>query len=577
MSAVPLSNPAANSRARLRAPVEPGGFTRRRARFLHLLSLTPLVALLWGSALAQDQARNQAQDQAQNQAQNQAQDQAQDQLHDQALDQAQDLYLVPGATARVEGDAIVIRIGQREETYVAGLGWLSGLAVDPPVVAGGDVMLSAAALAALGVDLPRLAGVRTSGQAEIRVVLDLAGVRPVDLAGMNGQGAVSAGQALDLTLPPLLLPTAPLEDVAGIEMVLDASVDGTNLRLTGPAFSYEYFALSDPARLVIDVIPRRVLAQPTVQRPLAPGVSYRRFNYQTNSGGSVVHVVSVEPGSGEFRVVGESHVPRTVSQLASGASIALNAGYFDTATFDAIGYLLIDGGLLSLPSRNRASIAFSDQGASIARLSASIALHTSLGLIEVGNLASGVGVLTTAGALAGRPNMGVLIVQDGLVVENKIGPRQVPEADDSYALVYPPTNRQLALLDAGDRVYLDTSIEPSVFDEARYAVEAGPLLLKDGQRAYEPSLEGFAAGQRILDGLTQQAAIGIAHDGSILLVVAETMRASELIGLFESLGASDAMRLDSGSSTTLVIDGDVVNRSSERRVVSAIVFLPNKN
>src|SRR5690606_24862675 len=231
-------------------------------------------------------------------------------------------------------------------------------------------------------------------------------------------------------------------------------------------------------------------------------------------------------------------------------------------------YLLIDGGLLSLPSRNRASIAFSDGGAAIARLSASISLHTSLGRIEVGNIASGVGVLGTPGALAGRPDMGVLLVEDGVVVENKIGPRQVPTSGDAYALVYPPTNRQLALLDSGDRVFLDTRIEPSVFDQARYAVEAGPLLLKDGLPAYEPMLEGFATGQRILDGLTQQAAVGIGEDGSILLVVAETMRASELVGLFQSLGASDAMRLDSGSSTTLVIDNEVVNRSSARRVVS---------
>lgn len=491
--------------------------------------------------------------------------------------QSDQLYRLPGASARVEGDAIVVRYGQREETYVAGLGWLSGLTVDPPVVVDDDVMLSAAAIDALGIDLPMVAGVRTSGQAEIRIVVDLTGLQPVELAGLSGRGAVGEGEPLQLNLPPLLLPAAPPEDVAGLEMAFTASSAGTVMRLGGPAFSYDYFPLSDPARLVIDVVPHRTMAAPEVEKALAEGVSYRRLNYPTNSGGSVVHVVRVEPGSGEFRVVGESHVPRTVRQLASGASIALNAGYFDTSTFDAIGYLLIDGGLLSLPSRNRASIAFSDAGAAIARLSASISLHTSLGLIEVGNIASGVGVLSTPGALAGRPDMGVLLVRDGVVLENKIGPRQVPSSGDSYALVYPPTNRQLALLDTGDRVFLDTRIEPSVFDQARYAVEAGPLLLEDGLPAYEPGLEGFATGQRILDGLTQQAAVGIDADGSILLVVAETMRAGELIGLFQSLGASEAMRLDSGSSTTLVIDGDVVNRSSERRVVSAIVFLPNKN
>ena len=53
--------------------------------------------------------------------------------------------------------------------------------------------------------------------------------------------------------------------------------------------------------------------------------------------------------------------------------------------------------------------------------------------------------------------------------------------------------------------------------------------MKDGQPAYEPELERFALGQRILDGLTQQSAIGVTATGTTLLVVAETMRASELV------------------------------------------------
>jgi len=36
------------------------------------------------------------------------------------------------------------------------------------------------------------------------------------------------------------------------------------------------------------------------------------------------------------------------------------------------------------------------------------------------------------------------------------------------------------------------------------------------------------------------------------------------------------MRLDSGSSATLLVDGQVVNRRTQRRVVSAIVYLPHE-
>jgi len=489
---------------------------------------------------------------------------------------AADLYRVTGASAAVEDGAIVVQFNGREETYVPGIGWLSGLGLEPPTLVGDEVLMPGSLIDALGIALPRLAGIRSSGESQLRVVLDVPALDPADLAGLAGTGVLAEGERLTLKLPALLLPAEEQEDLLGIEFQFLAVAGGTLLELAGPPLSYEYFVLTDPTRVVIDLVPQRELNLPEVDDSLAPGVRYHRFNFMTASGGSVVHVVSIEPGSGQFRVVGESHVPRTVTQLASGSSVALNAGYFDTGTFGAIGYLLVDDGLLSLPSRNRASIAFGTGAPLIDRLTASVKLHTKLGLIEVGNAGDGVAVVTTAGALAGRPDMGVLVVAQGVVVENKIGPRQVPTGGGAYALVYPPSNRRLALLDTGDVVLLDTSIEPAAFDNVHYAVEAGPLLLKDGRPAYDPTVEGFATGQRILDALTQQAAVGVTADGTTLLVVAETMKAEELVYLFMTLGASDAMRLDSGSSTTLVVDGRVVNRGSERRVVSAIVFIPDR-
>lgn len=485
------------------------------------------------------------------------------------------LYRLPGATATLGADAITVSYGGRSLTYVAGIGWSEGIDAPAPLVLGSEVALAPAVLSALDVFLPRLLSVRTSGEAEVRIVLDLHDLDYAMLAGLGGEGALSAGQPLTLTLPQLLLPVAQPEEFAGIELQLASGIGQTQFTAVGPAMTYRYFALTAPNRLVVDLIPQRQLDQPETLQVLGPGATYRRINYRGSAGGSVVHVVAVAPGFGEFRVVGESRGAATVTQLASGAPLAINAGYFDTANFDAIGYLLVDNGLLSLPSRNRASIAFGEGVPVIDRVRASVKLHTPTGLVELA-LGNGerTGVVSVPGAFAGTPDMGVLVVADGVVVENKIGPRRVPNASGAYALIYPPANRQLALLDSGDRVYLDALLEPAGFVGARYAVEAGPLLLKGGIDAYQPDLEGFALGQRILDGLTQQAAIGLTADGTVLMVVAETMRAADLIPLFQLLGAQDAMRLDSGSSSTLLVDGRVVNRRTQRRVVSAIVYLP---
>ena len=103
------------------------------------------------------------------------------------------------------------------------------------------------------------------------------------------------------------------------------------------------------------------------------------------------------------------------------------------------------------------------------------------------------------------------------------------------------------------------------------------MLVSGGQPAFEPDQEQFERGQRILDQYTQQAAVGVKADGTVLFVAADNMIAEELVPLLLSLGAEQAMRLDSGGSTTLFVDGEVVNRERERRVVSAIVFVPYAN
>jgi hypothetical protein len=193
--------------------------------------------------------------------------------------------------------------------------------------------------------------------------------------------------------------------------------------------------------------------------------------------------------------------------------------------------------------------------------------------VHAADLGEGWRVATAAGALVGSPRVGVLTLARGSVVGNRIGPAAVPA--NGVALVYDPALRALAALEPGASAELRLSYAPGAFSVARYALEAGPLLLAEGRAAFEPELEGFARGQRILDEVTQQAAVGVRSDGTVLFVVAEAMTAQGMVPLMLSLGADRAMRLDSGSSAGLLIDGELVNRPFERRLVTALVWVPD--
>jgi hypothetical protein len=127
-------------------------------------------------------------------------------------------------------------------------------------------------------------------------------------------------------------------------------------------------------------------------------------------------------------------------------------------------------------------------------------------------------------------------------------------------------------------------------------LQAGPALVVGGRMvlhgAEDP--EGFAAGVSQFDsditaGRHPRAALGVAEDR--LLAVASEGRApdeagltlTELALLMSGLGATDAINLDGGGSTSMVIDGRLVNRPREldgtevvggRPLATALAFVP---
>ncbi len=89
-------------------------------------------------------------------------------------------------------------------------------------------------------------------------------------------------------------------------------------------------------------------------------------------------------------------------------------------------------------------------------------------------------------------------------------------------------------------------------------------------------------------GRAPRTAAGITEDGRLLLVtvngrqpgLSTGMTLEELAGLMLELGARDAVNLDGGGSTTMVIRGRVFNFPSdgaERPVTGALVIVPLGN
>jgi exopolysaccharide biosynthesis protein len=111
------------------------------------------------------------------------------------------------------------------------------------------------------------------------------------------------------------------------------------------------------------------------------------------------------------------------------------------------------------------------------------------------------------------------------------------------------------------------------------ALSAGPSLISDGEIRVTVDEEVFF-GSSIPD-VHPRSAIGITANREIIMLVVDGRQAAsrgvdldELAGILLNLGSVEAMNLDGGGSSTLVVDGVRLNRpsgkDSEREVVSAV-------
>jgi len=134
-------------------------------------------------------------------------------------------------------------------------------------------------------------------------------------------------------------------------------------------------------------------------------------------------------------------------------------------------------------------------------------------------------------------------------------------------------------LKEGDQITLRLGLQPNLGEIAQ-AVGGGPRLVREGAVSIEHRLERFSDSF----AARRHPRTGLGLNGNQLLLVtvdgrqpgySAGMTLREFANLFVDLGCREAMNLDGGGSTTMVIRGQVVNSPSdgvERRVANALAL-----
>lgn len=337
-------------------------------------------------------------------------------------------------------------------------------------------------------------------------------------------------------------------------------------------------------------------------RKLAAGVSHGYMREATAAGPMVVQILRADPRQVAIRAVlatntangGFGRATPSAIAKALGAIAAVNGSFFNYTTHEPAGLVVLDGQLVASSPLRRSVFGvrydgscFVDDGT--ARAAVLLDSGREIEMQRVNRRVQGdrwtlytshYGRSTRTPIAFDRYE--VAIDATGLVIEAANGDLPIPAGGSVVSASGTAAGELSEALAPGDRALVYTRL-PGIWEGVRYAVGGGPTIVKGGRAHVTAREEGFDL--HVASGRAPRTAIGYTRSGEVLMVTVDGRKAEHSVGctlnelarLMLKLGAVEAMNLDGGGSSTMVVGGKAVNRVSagkERYVSNVIGVFP---
>ncbi|MEH1798525.1 MAG: phosphodiester glycosidase family protein [Nostoc sp.] len=396
------------------------------------------------------------------------------------------------------------------------------------------------------------------------------------------------------TLPPNLLkqlsPATPTQPILPAPEPLIQKVEvvknQTVISLSVPfGLSPQVSTVANPNRLIIDIRP-----DPLEERDItwAPGLRWRQ--HYVNLGTERFPVVWLEVNPRKFGIMlkpmwaspdglaGTAPLIQTAQRYLAVAGI--NGGYFNRNNRLPLGAIRRDSQWLSGPILNRGAIAWNDSGQFyFGRLTLEETLIAAndqrlpILFLNSGYVQSGIARYTSAWGSTYTPltdNEIILVVQKDQITNQlpggKVGGTAVPIPQDGYLLTLRANAASAASqLPIGSAVSISSATTPVDFSRYPYIIGAGPLLVQNRQIVLD------AKGEKFSNAFIAEKAIrsGICTTATGTLMITATHNRvggygpnlAEHAQLMQLMGCVNALNLDGGSSTSLYLGGQLLDRS----------------
>jgi len=435
--------------------------------------------------------------------------------------------------------------------------------------AGGDLDLAGDTLE-LDINAPRLREIRLDGTERFVVELE----RPTFWHVEQGRDTATIDLAA-IASEELLARVAA--DETGL---LTASGEGDRTQLTvrlPERATFKIATLPNPPRIEFDLRPDSL---PAREIQWTPGIWWRQQYVTLGEARFAVTWLEIDQLATDLAPRPFWSDPAQMTGIAplqrfaqdAGAVAAINAGFFNRNTQLPLGAIRRDGIWYSGPILNRGAIAWNAAGElQFGRLRHFETLiagdrRQSIPFLNSGYVQTGLARYTAAWGPTYTPltdGEQIATVRRDRVTRQVAGgpagqtPQPIPP--DGYLLVA----RGGAALPASS-FQLEPLTDPPAFAALPHAIGAGPLLVADGRVVLDAAAEQFSPAFQ--QQRASRSAIGKRAGGTLILaafgdrVGGKGPSLSETAQLMQLLGAADALNLDGGSSASLYLGGQLVNR-----------------
>ena len=463
---------------------------------------------------------------------------------------------------------------------------------------------------------PWLRAIGASAQRQ-GVTLTLSLDSPRIVAIRQGRGSTAGRVVLDLSAPALIQ-----RDQQGLVLAVKSNRFQNNLlRRQGlsplqireglrlkSAENLEFFTLKAPWRIVMDRAPRRIAPKREARPSPFQAALFNPEIQAAIRDGLILDIRTVQVGVKPLRIY-RAGFPlksktlllrplapiraqtglRFLNQLAQPANAltAINGGFFNRVRQLPLGAVRVDGVWLSGPILNRGAVGWDGPGPLLfdrLRLNQDMRVNGGrrwgLGFLNSGYVQRGLSRYTRAWgpfyrSLSGQEK--AILIRDGRVTSQYSKTelaRGVPLPEGSSLVAA----RARAPLPAkpGDEVTIRLEASSPV-GERLQVMAGGPLLLKDRQVVLQGRQEGFSPG--FLGQAAPRTVVGQDTEHRWLLTL-EGQRGSDPTLLettlaVQQLGLNDALNLDGGSSTTMLIANQTVmtGRGVPPRIQNGLGFI----